>query len=253
MAEPLEIVAAIASALEGDTAIALPPGIGARPAETNGALAGKRVVVTSGPTHEPIDPVRYIANRSSGKQGHAIARAAAQAGAEVALISGPVNLPDPPGVRTKHVETAREMLDAVDAALPADIFVATAAVADWRMAEAGASKLKKTGNGAPPLNLVENPDILSLIAQRNHARPKIVVGFAAETDDVLAHARKKLDAKGCDMIVANDVSPSTGIMGGDSNAIHIVTRDGIDSWPRLDKDEVARRLVARLARELAAE
>jgi phosphopantothenoylcysteine decarboxylase/phosphopantothenate--cysteine ligase len=253
MAEPLEIVAAIASALASDTAIALPPGIGTRPAEANGALAGKRVVVTSGPTHEPIDPVRYIANRSSGKQGHAIARAAAEAGADVALISGPVSLPDPAGVQTQYVETAREMLDAVDAALPADIFVATAAVADWRMAEARASKLKKSGNGAPTLNLVENPDILSIIAHRNHARPKIVVGFAAETDDVLAHARKKLDAKGCDMIVANDVSPSTGIMGGDSNTIHIVTRDGIDSWPRLDKDEVARRLVAHLARELAAE
>jgi phosphopantothenoylcysteine decarboxylase/phosphopantothenate--cysteine ligase len=258
MAEPLEIVAAIAAALESDTAIALPPGIGTRTTdrrtgEANGALAGKRVVVTSGPTHEPIDPVRYIANRSSGKQGHAIARAAAEAGADVALISGPVNLPDPPGVRIKHVETAREMLDAVDAALPADIFVATAAVADWRMAEAGASKLKKSGNGAPKLHLVENPDILATIAQRNHARPKIVVGFAAETNDVLAHARKKLDAKGCDIIVANDVSASTGIMGGDQNTIHLVTRDGIDSWPTLDKDEVARRLVARLARELAAE
>jgi phosphopantothenoylcysteine decarboxylase/phosphopantothenate--cysteine ligase len=253
MAEPLEIVAAITAALESDTAIALPPGIGGRAAGTNGALAGKRVVVTSGPTHEPIDPVRYIANRSSGKQGHAIARAAAEAGADVALISGPVNLPDPPGIQTQHVETAREMLDAVDAALPADIFVATAAVADWRMADAGASKIKKSGNGAPKLHLVENPDILATIAQRNHARPKIVVGFAAETDDVLAHARKKLDAKGCDMIVANDVSSSTGIMGGDSNTIHVVTRDGIDSWSTLDKDEVARRLMARLARELAAE
>jgi phosphopantothenoylcysteine decarboxylase / phosphopantothenate---cysteine ligase len=254
MAEPLEIVAAIASALEADTAIPLPPGIGERAADTNGALAGKRVVVTSGPTHEPIDPVRYIANRSSGKQGHAIARAAAEAGAEVALISGPVNLPDPPGVQTSHVQTAREMLCAADAALPAHIFVATAAVADWRMAEAGASKLKKSGNGgAQSLNLVENPDILSIIAHRNHERPKLVVGFAAETNDVLAHARKKLDAKGCDMIVANDVSPSTGIMGGDTNTIHIVTRSGVDSWPTLDKDEVARRLIARLARELAAE
>jgi len=252
MAEPLDIVAAIASALESDTAIPLPPGIGARASGTNGTLAGKRVVVTSGPTHEPIDPVRYIANRSSGKQGHAIARAAAQAGADVALISGPVALPDPPGVQTIHVQTAREMLSAVDAALPADIFVATAAVADWRMAETGDSKLKKSGNGAPKLNLVENPDILAAIARRNQARPKLVVGFAAETNDVLAHARKKLDAKGCDMIVANDVSPSTGIMGGDKNAIHIVTREGIDSWPTLDKDEVARRLIARLAKELTA-
>jgi phosphopantothenoylcysteine decarboxylase / phosphopantothenate---cysteine ligase len=253
MAEPMEIVAAIASALECRTAIPLPPGIGAWSARTNGALAGKRVVVTSGPTHEPIDPVRYIANRSSGKQGHAIARAAAEAGADVALISGPVNLPDPAGVRTKHVETARDMLDAVDAALPADIFVATAAVADWRMAQTGASKIKKSNGGAPRLNLVENPDILATIAHRNHGRPKIVVGFAAETNEVLAHARKKLDAKGCDIMVANDVSPSTGIMGGDTNTIHIVTRDGIDSWPTLDKDEVARRLVARLARDLAAE
>jgi phosphopantothenoylcysteine decarboxylase/phosphopantothenate--cysteine ligase len=253
MAEPLEIVAAIASALESDTAIALPPGIGTRPAETNGALAGKRVVVTSGPTHEPIDPVRYIANRSSGKQGHAIARAAAEAGADVVLVSGPVNLPDPAGVRTQHVTTAQDMLAAVSAALPANIFVATAAVADWRMAEAGASKLKKSGNGAPKLNLVENPDILATIAHRNHDRPKLVVGFAAETDDVLAHARKKLDAKGCDMIVANDVSPATGIMGGDTNTIHLVTHSGVESWPTLDKEEVARRLVARLARELAAE
>jgi phosphopantothenoylcysteine decarboxylase/phosphopantothenate--cysteine ligase len=164
-----------------------------------------------------------------------------------------VNLPDPAGVRTKHVETARDMLDAVDAALPADIFVATAAVADWRMAQTGASKIKKSNGGAPRLNLVENPDILATIAHRNHGRPKIVVGFAAETNEVLAHARKKLDAKGCDIMVANDVSPSTGIMGGDTNTIHIVTRDGIDSWPTLDKDEVARRLVARLARDLAAE
>ncbi|MEA2838679.1 MAG: phosphopantothenoylcysteine decarboxylase / phosphopantothenate---cysteine ligase [Methylobacteriaceae bacterium] len=258
MAEPLEIVAAILAALERDTAIPLLLGMGARTTdrrtgEANGALAGKRVIVTSGPTHEPIDPVRYIANHSSGKQGHAIARAAAEAGADVALISGPVSLPDPPGVQTQHVETAQDMLSAVNAALPADIFVATAAVADWRMAETGAAKLKKTGNGAPKLNLVENPDILAAIAHRNHARPKLVVGFAAETDDVLAHARKKLDAKGCDMIVANDVSPSTGIMGGDKNTIHIVTRDGIDSWPTLDKDEVARRLIARLAKELAAE
>ena len=238
MAEPLEITAAAEKFLTAGIA---------------GRLQGRRILITSGPTHEPIDPVRYIANRSSGKQGHAIARAAAEAGADVALISGPVNLPDPAGVRTKHVETARDMLDAVDAALPADIFVATAAVADWRMAQTGASKIKKSNGGAPRLNLVENPDILATIAHRNHGRPKIVVGFAAETNDVLAHARKKLDAKGCDIMVANDVSPSTGIMGGDTNTIHIVTRDGIDSWPTLDKDEVARRLVARLARDLAAE
>jgi phosphopantothenoylcysteine decarboxylase/phosphopantothenate--cysteine ligase len=253
MAEPLEIVAAIGSALASDTQIALPRGTSVRPGDGPGALAGKRVVVTSGPTHEPIDPVRYIANRSSGKQGHAIARAAAAAGADVALISGPVNLPDPPGVQTRHVQTAQDMLLAVNTALPADIFVATAAVADWRMAEAGSAKIKKSGNGAvPTLALVENPDILATIGHRNHDRPKLVVGFAAETNDVLAHAQKKLDAKGCDIIVANDVSPATGIMGGDKNAIHVVTRDGIDSWPTLDKDEVARRLIARLAQELTA-
>jgi phosphopantothenoylcysteine decarboxylase/phosphopantothenate--cysteine ligase len=253
MAEPLEIVAAIGSALASDTQIALPRGTSVRPGDGPGALAGKRVVVTSGPTHEPVDPVRYIANRSSGKQGHAIARAAAAAGADVALISGPVNLPDPPGVQTRHVQTAQDMLLAVNTALPADIFVATAAVADWRMAEAGSAKIKKSGNGAvPTLALVENPDILATIGHRNHDRPKLVVGFAAETNDVLAHAQKKLDAKGCDIIVANDVSPATGIMGGDKNAIHVVTRDGIDSWPTLDKDEVARRLIARLAQELTA-
>ncbi|MEA2855837.1 MAG: phosphopantothenoylcysteine decarboxylase / phosphopantothenate---cysteine ligase [Methylobacteriaceae bacterium] len=254
MAEPLEIIAGIAAALQNDTTIALPPDIGAHLGETKGALAGKRVVITSGPTHEPIDPVRYIANRSSGRQGHAIARAAAEAGADVALISGPVSLPDPAGVQTKHVETARDMLSAVNAALPADIFIGTAAVADWRMAETGASKIKKSGNGgAQSLSLVENPDILAMIAHRNQARPRLVVGFAAETDDVLAHACKKLDVKGCDMIVANDVSPSTGIMGGDKNTIHIVTRSGIESWPTLDKDEVARRLIARLAKELTAQ
>ncbi|GAC1328506.1 MAG: bifunctional phosphopantothenoylcysteine decarboxylase/phosphopantothenate--cysteine ligase CoaBC [Beijerinckiaceae bacterium] len=252
MAEPLEIVAAIAAALAGDTTIALPAGATARPAGATGPLAGKRVVVTSGPTHEPIDPVRYLANRSSGKQGHAIARAAAAAGADVVLISGPVALADPAGANVVHVQTAQQMLGAVESALPADIFIAAAAVADWRIAEAGTSKIKKSsGDGPPKLALVENPDILATIAHRSEGRPKLVVGFAAETDHVLDHAKRKLEAKGCDFVVANDVSPATGIMGGDTNTVHLVTRNGVESWPTLDKEEVARRLVLRLAGEFA--
>ena len=192
MSEPLEIVAAIAAALEADTAIPLPPGIGERSPPHAGLLAGKRVVVTSGPTHEPIDPVRYLANRSSGKQGHAIARAAAAAGAQVTLISGPVALDDPQNVATVHVETAREMLAAVENALPADIFIAAAAVADWRVADVEGDKLKKGPGGPPHLHLVENPDILATIARPGPNRPRLVVGFAAETRDILDHARLKL-------------------------------------------------------------
>ena len=223
-----------------------------RPApESSGPLAGQRVLVTSGPTHEPVDPVRYIANRSSGRQGHAIAAAAAQAGAAVTLISGPVAIPDPAGVRTVHVESAREMLAAVEAALPADIAVFAAAVADWRPAETGAEKIKKGGSAPPPLALVENPDILATISRRSGGRPPLVVGFAAETERVVEHARAKLARKGCDLIVANDVSPEHGVMGGDRNTVHLVTSDGIETWPTLAKEEVARRLVARLA-EIAA-
>jgi phosphopantothenoylcysteine decarboxylase/phosphopantothenate--cysteine ligase len=231
MSEPLEIVAAVEALL----------GAGAGP------LGGKRVLVTSGPTHEPIDPVRYIANRSSGKQGHAIARAAAEAGATVTLVSGPVAIADPPGVTTVHVESAREMLAAVEAALPADIAVFAAAVADWRAEGAATKKLKKDGSAPAPLRLAENPDILATVAERADGRPRLVVGFAAETDAVVDHALAKLARKGCDLIVANDVSAETGVMGGDRNTVHLVTKDAVETWPTLGKDEVARRLVERLA------
>jgi phosphopantothenoylcysteine decarboxylase/phosphopantothenate--cysteine ligase len=238
MAEPLEIAVA-AETLLGAAA--------ARP------LAGKRVLITSGPTHEPIDPVRYIANRSSGKQGHAIAAAAAAAGAEVTLVSGPVSVPDPPGVRTVHVESARDMLAAVDKALPADVAIFAAAVADWRVANAERQKIKKApGARVPALSLTENPDILSTVAQRGKARPKLVIGFAAETQNVAANAKAKLAAKGCDWIVANDVSPHTGIMGGDRNTVTLVTRDATESWPPQSKDAVARHLIARIADTLVA-
>jgi phosphopantothenoylcysteine decarboxylase / phosphopantothenate---cysteine ligase len=239
MAEPLEIVAAVERLLAGEQRPAL-PGRG------TGPLAGKRVLVTSGPTHEPIDPVRYIANRSSGKQGHAIAKAAAEAGAAVTLVSGPVAIPDPAGVATVHVESAREMLAAVEAALPADIGIFAAAVADWRTAGTAQEKLKKDGGALPALALVENPDILATIARRNAGRPRLVVGFAAETEKVIEHATAKLARKGCDLIVANDVSPAGGVMGGDRNTVHLVSASGVETWPTLGKDEVARRLVAHL-------
>jgi phosphopantothenoylcysteine decarboxylase/phosphopantothenate--cysteine ligase len=218
----------------------------------NAALAGKRVVVTSGPTHEPIDPVRYIANRSSGKQGHAIAAAAAAAGAEVSLISGPVNVPDPAGVAVVKVETARQMFDAVASALPADVAIFAAAVADWRSEDASASKIKKQPGQAPALKLAENPDILSSIAHRTSGRPRLVIGFAAETDDVIANAQAKRRKKGCDWIVANDVSTASGVMGGDTNTVHLVTASGVDSWPSQGKDEVARNLIERVAAALEA-
>jgi phosphopantothenoylcysteine decarboxylase/phosphopantothenate--cysteine ligase len=235
MAEPLEIVATAESLLGGGAQI----------------LKGKRVLVTSGPTHEPIDPVRYIANRSSGKQGHAIAMAAAAAGAEVTLISGPVNVPDPAGVTVIHVESAREMLQAAERALPVDVAIFAAAVADWRVAQAGAQKIKKkAGHTTPELALVENPDILSTIAHRKSQRPKLVIGFAAETENVAANAKAKLASKGCDWILANDVSPQTGIMGGDSNTIQLVTAQGIEPWPPQSKEAVATMLIARIAKEL---
>jgi len=241
MAEPLEIVAAVEGVLSQRAA---------RPG--SGPLAGKHVLVTSGPTHEPIDPVRYIANRSSGRQGHAIANAAAEAGAQVTLVSGPVALPDPPGVNVIHVESAREMLAAVEAALPADIAVFAAAVADWRAAEAVPQKIKKGASEPPALALAENPDILATIARCDKNRPPLLVGFAAETETVIEHARKKLARKGCDLIVANDVSAESGVMGGAKNTVHLVTAEGVETWPTLDKDEVARRLVVRLADLLRA-
>jgi phosphopantothenoylcysteine decarboxylase/phosphopantothenate--cysteine ligase len=213
-------------------------------------LSGLRAVVTSGPTHEPIDPVRYLANRSSGRQGHAIAAALAAVGADVTLVSGPVGIPPPAGVQSVQVETAREMSAAVEAALPLDIAVMAAAVADWRTESAETEKIKKDGSGPPNLPLVENPDILAGLAQHPN-RPKLVVGFAAETENVIGNARDKLERKACDWIVANDVSPGTGIMGGERNRVHLVTRDGIEDWPDMTKTEVAARLVARIARHFA--
>jgi phosphopantothenoylcysteine decarboxylase / phosphopantothenate---cysteine ligase len=247
LSEPAAILAAITEAFQGETVIALPTDQGT-PAASK--LAGRRIIVTSGPTHEPIDPVRYIANRSSGKQGHAIAAAAAAAGADVVLISGPVALPDPPGVRTQHVETAREMFEAVESSLPADAFIATAAVADWHVAKPAHEKIKKTPAKAVSLDLAENPDILATIAQRKSGRPTIVVGFAAETEKLVEHARAKLDRKNCDVIVANDVSAASAVMGGDENQVTIVARDKIESWPRMTKREVAHRLVGLLAEKL---
>ncbi|WP_216650937.1 bifunctional phosphopantothenoylcysteine decarboxylase/phosphopantothenate--cysteine ligase CoaBC [Novosphingobium sp. SG751A] len=209
-------------------------------------LAGRHVLITAGPTHEPIDPVRYIANRSSGRQGFAIAQAAAQAGASVTLIAGPVDLPTPYGVVRVNVETARDMAAAVEAALPADIAVMVAAVADWRVGDAGAHKIKKDGSGAvPPLALVENPDILAGLCA-SPRRPRLVVGFAAETQDVIAHASAKLARKGADWIVGNDVSGD--VMGGLRNSVHIVSADGVDSLPDLPKEAVAAALVERITR-----
>lgn len=237
MAEPLEIVDVVQRMLKP-----VPP----RP------LAGRRVLVTAGPTHEPIDPVRYIANRSSGKQGYAIAAAAHAAGADVRLISGPVELDAPKGVTITHVESARQMLQAVEAALPADVAIFAAAVADWRVASEGGQKLKKTDAAIPPLQLVENPDILATISKLKENRPPLVIGFAAETEHLIENAKAKFARKGCDWIVANDVSPATGVMGGDRNTVHLLTREGervhVDSWPIMTKDEVATALVAHIAK-----
>ncbi len=229
MAEPGEIVAAVETALSG------------------GALAGKRVLVTSGPTHEPIDPVRYIANRSSGAQGAAMAAALRDLGAHVVFVTGPADVPPPAGVEVKAVETAQQMLAAVQSSLPVDAGVFAAAVADWRMASASGKKLKKSRDGLPVLEFAENPDILKTVSQMTEGRPALVVGFAAETDDVVAHAMAKRIRKGCDWIVANDVSPATGIMGGSENAVVLISNAGAEDWPRLGKDEVARRLAARMA------
>ena len=234
MAEPAEIVAAVAAQFG------------------EGPLTGKRVIVTSGPTHEPIDPVRYIANRSSGKQGHALAAALARLGADVRLVSGPVSLPDPAGIATTHVETAAQMLAAVERELPADAAVFVAAVADWRVAEAASEKIKKQPGetAAPVLHMVENPDILATVG--HHAsRPGLVVGFAAETQDLVANGQKKLARKGADFIVVNDVSAASGVMGGDRNKVTILTPAGVEAWPDLAKDEVAERLAQLIADRLA--
>jgi phosphopantothenoylcysteine decarboxylase/phosphopantothenate--cysteine ligase len=232
MAEPEAIFAAIAAAL------------------TDGPLKGRNVLVTSGPTHEPIDPVRYIANRSSGAQGTAIAAALRDLGAKVTFVTGPASVPPPEGVQVVRVETAREMLEAVTAALPADAAVMAAAVADWRVANAGAQKMKKDGSGrAPALEFAENPDILATVA-KGALRPRLVVGFAAETEHVVDHATAKRARKGCDWIVANDVSPETGIMGGTENAVVLISEAGSETWPRMGKDQVAQKLAQRIAEAL---
>ena len=243
MSEPLEMLGEI------ERLLARPPGSRCKV----GPLAGRHVLVTSGPTHEPIDPVRYIANRSSGKQGHAIAAAAAALGARVTLISGPTGLAVPKDVDVVRIESAEDMLREAQAALPADCAIFAAAVADWRVANASGEKIKKTAKNQPPkLDLVENPDILKSIAHLAPGkRPSLVIGFAAETQHVIEFAKKKRKSKGCDWIVANDVSPQTGVMGGDRNTVHLITGTGVDSWPEMDKDEVARRLVLRAAEHLA--
>ena len=233
MAEPMEIVAAIEAAL------------------TAGPLQGRHVLVTSGPTHEPIDPVRYIANRSSGAQGTAIAAALRDLGARVTFVTGPATVPPPAGVDLRRVETAREMLAAVEAALPADAAVFAAAVADWRVANAAGQKMKKDGSGqAPALEFAENPDILATISRMGPGRPGLVVGFAAETEKVVDHATAKRARKGCDWIVANDVSPETGIMGGSENAVVLISEGGAEHWPRMAKEAVAQRLARRIADQL---
>jgi len=233
MAEPLEIVAAIERLLTVDM-----------------RLAEKRALVTSGPTREPIDPVRYISNHSSGKQGHAIAAALAALGADTVLISGPTQEAAPAGVRVVPVETAAEMLAACESALPVDVAVMAAAVADWRVETATRHKLKKDAGTPPTLRLAENPDILASIAQRGNDRPALVIGFAAETEGVVENARRKRLRKRCDWILANDVSPGTGTFGGDCNTIHLVDADGIEDWPAMTKHEVAARLAERIARHL---
>ena len=250
MAEPLAIVATLERALADGAIGGVIPLESARP--SSNLLAGVKILITAGPTQEPIDPVRYISNRSSGKQGFAIAKAAAAAGADVRIVSGPVDLPDPAEATVTHVETAVQMRDAVMAALPADVFVATAAVADWRVETLAADKVKKTGDGPPVLRLTENPDILATVSKHATARPKLVVGFAAETRDVIANAQAKLVRKGCDLVVANDVSTGTGVFAGARNTVHIVDRNGVTDWPTMDKSEVATRLVAEIAKRLKA-
>jgi phosphopantothenoylcysteine decarboxylase / phosphopantothenate---cysteine ligase len=236
MAEPLQIVAALEAYFAAE----------ARPRP----LSGRRAIVTSGPTWEAIDPVRYIANRSSGKQGHAIAAALARSGAHTILVSGPTREPDPLGVEVVRIESAGEMLAACKAALPADIVVCAAAVADWRVARPADQKLKKTNGGPPSLALAENPDVLATLSAAGNRRPRLVVGFAAETEKVVEHARAKRRKKGCDWILANDVSAPTGTFGGDHNTVHLIDADGVEAWPVLTKQAVAERLAERIARHL---
>jgi phosphopantothenoylcysteine decarboxylase / phosphopantothenate---cysteine ligase len=235
MAEPMEILGAIEAHFRDRS-----------------PLKGRRALVTSGPTHEPIDPVRYIANRSSGKQGHAIAAALARLGATTTLVTGPTHESDPPGVTVVHIETARDMLSACLAALPADVAICAAAVSDWRPAEEAAQKLKKDGK-APNLPLVENPDILAMLSKPGNKRPRLVVGFAAETENVITYAQSKRAKKGCDWIVANDVSPASGTFGGNANKVHLIVGDTVEDWPIMTKAEVAERIATRVAVEIGGE
>ncbi len=234
MAEPAEIASAIAAKLAGQDKL----------------LLGRKVLITAGPTREPIDPVRYISNHSSGKQGYAIAAAAVALGAETVLVSGPVDLPIPPGAQMIPVETAERMLKICEAELPCDIAIFAAAVADWRVDTVAGEKIKKGTSGPPEIRLAENPDILKTIATRKAKRPAIVVGFAAETENLLENAREKLKRKGCDLIVANDVSPERGIFGGDRNTVHLISASADESWPEMSKQDVAQRLMLELARRL---
>lgn len=247
MADPAAIAVAIEAALAPADGVKLLTGTGPRP------LRGRKVLITAGPTREAIDPVRYISNHSSGKQGYAMAAAAVALGAEVVLVSGPVSLAVPPGAQMVPVESAAQMMAAVSRELPADIAIFAAAVADWRVAQVAGEKIKKGQKGAPTITLAENPDILKTVGMLKSGRPKLVVGFAAETENVVAHAEKKLGAKGADLIVANDVSAEAGVFGGDRNTVHLVSKDGVEDWPSLSKAEVARRLMERLAADLAGE
>jgi phosphopantothenoylcysteine decarboxylase / phosphopantothenate---cysteine ligase len=234
LADPPDIVAAIVSYLEGAPI-------------AQGRLSGLSALVTSGPTFEPIDPVRYIANRSSGKQGHAIARALSNMGADTSLVTGPTQLPDPTGVRVTHIETARQMLEACEAALPVDVAVCAAAVGDWRVGETAKNKIKKDGkNTTPTLDLTENPDILASLGQSKQ-RPRLLIGFAAETEQVVENAIAKRTKKNCDWILANDVSPETGTFGGDDNTLHLITSEGVEDWPRLGKQAAADKLAGHIA------
>ncbi|MEM9027602.1 MAG: bifunctional phosphopantothenoylcysteine decarboxylase/phosphopantothenate--cysteine ligase CoaBC [Pseudomonadota bacterium] len=243
MAEPMEILEVVNGLLEGTVDDA---------DKSVSPLSGRRVLVTAGPTHEPIDPVRYIANRSSGKQGYAIAEAASALGADVTLVSGPTTLRPPTGITTIQVESAADMLEAVSNALPVDVAIFAAAVADWRVDIASEQKIKKhSGDSPPTLSLVENPDILATIATHEHKRPGLVIGFAAETENVVAHAQAKRARKGCDWMIANDVSPETGVMGGDQNTIHVISADSVETWPQMAKNDVGKALMARVVDHLA--
>jgi phosphopantothenoylcysteine decarboxylase/phosphopantothenate--cysteine ligase len=248
MAEPPAIVEAIEAALAAEAASS--PSLQGRPSDS-GSLGGRHVIVTSGPTYEPIDPVRFLGNRSSGRQGHAIAQAAVGAGARVTLVTGPVGLSDPTGAEVVHVGSARDMREAVEAALPADAFIAAAAVADWRAENVAHQKIKKNAKESPTLTLVENPDILAEVAKKTIMRPAVVIGFAAETENITANAMAKLQRKSCDLIIANSVAEGSSTFGGETNQVQVIDARGVESWPPMTKAEVANGIVRRLAIELA--